>query len=249
MYVFGGHRTPASTRGLARPLFALMALLIAGSGCASVGPAYRRPDVPVPAAWNGGAAADNAATAETAGDLSRWWGRLGDATLTGLIEQALAGSTDLRVVQAKLREARARRDLAGADRFPTVTASASVRRSKDSAESGAGGTNTLYNAGIDASWEPDIFGGTRRAAEGAQADLETSEANLRNTQVSLAAEVALNSVVSLLIAGSPSPEATSQASPKRPSSPTGARRRALSPRWTWSSPGPTANRRARRSLP
>ena len=195
MYVSGGHRIPAaSTRGLARPLFALMSVLIVGAGCAAVGPAYRRPDISVPAAWNGVRAGDNTATAQNAGDLSRWWEQLGDPTLTGLIEQALGGSTDLRVARVKLREARARRSLAGADYFPTVTALASASRTKSSDKTGAGETSSLYVAGFDASWEPDIFGGTRRAAEGAQADLESSEADLRNTQVSLAAEVALNYV-------------------------------------------------------
>ncbi len=195
MYVSGGHRIPAaSTRGLGRPLFALIALLIVGYGCATVGPAYRRPDVSIPAAWNGVRAADNTTTAQKTGDLSKWWVQFGDPTLSDLVEQALAGSTDLRVARAKLREARARRSLAGADFFPTVTASASAGRTKSGRETDSGGTNTLFNAGFDASWEPDIFGGGRRAAEGAQADLESSEADLRNTQVSLAAEVALNYV-------------------------------------------------------
>ena len=195
MYVSGGHRIPAaSTRGLSRPLFALMSVLIVGSGCATVGPAYRRPDISVPAAWNGVRAGDNTATAQNTGDLSRWWVRLGDPTLASLIEQTLAGNTDLRVARAKLREARARRILASADFFPTVTASASASRMRNSAETSSGGTNMLFNAGFDASWEPDVFGGTRRAAEGAQADLESSEADLHNTQVSLVAEVALDYV-------------------------------------------------------
>jgi len=189
------HRRNATPPMIRRPAFiASMAFLILAAGCAAVGPAYRKPDVSIPTAWNAVSASDNATTAETTGDLSRWWRRLGDATLTGLIEQALAGSTDLRVAQAKLREARARRDLANSGFYPTVKATASANRAKNSAESGPGGTNTLYQAGFDASWEPDIFGGTRRAAEAAQADLESSEANLHNTQVSLAAEVALNYV-------------------------------------------------------
>jgi len=173
---------------------ALAAVAILSAGCSMVGPAYRKPDISVPAAWNGVSASDNTTTAETVGELSRWWGRLGDTTLTGLIEQALAGSTDLRTARAKLHESRARRDLAGANRFPTVTASASANRTKSSAEAGSGTTNPLYQAGFDASWEPDIFGRTRRGAEAAQADMETSAANLHNTQVSLAAEVALNYV-------------------------------------------------------
>jgi NodT family efflux transporter outer membrane factor (OMF) lipoprotein len=195
MIVADRHRITAVPPRIRRTaLFASMSLLILAAGCATVGPAYRKPDVSVPAAWNRGLASDNATTAETTGNLSRWWGRLGDATLTGLVEQALAGSTDLRVAQAKLREALARRNLADSNFFPTVTASASANRAKSSAETGPGGTNTLYQAGFDASWEPDIFGGTRRGAEAAQADLESSEANLHNTQVSLAAEVALNYV-------------------------------------------------------
>ena len=100
MYVSGRHRIPAASRGLARSLLALMSVLILGSGCATVGPTYRKPDLSVPAAWNGVRAADNAATARWTGDLSTWWVRLGDPTLTGLIEQALAGSTELRVARA-----------------------------------------------------------------------------------------------------------------------------------------------------
>ncbi len=193
--IAGGHRrtgTSPRARRMARSIS--MSFMILCAGCAAVGPAYRKPDLPIPSAWNGIRAADNAATAETAGDLCRWWRRLGDGTLTGLVEQAVAGSTDLRVARAKLREARARRDLAGSDSFPTVTASGSAGRTTGSAEAGPGGTTTLYHAGFDASWEPDVFGGTRRAVEASQADLEMREAELRNTQVSLAAEVARNYV-------------------------------------------------------
>jgi NodT family efflux transporter outer membrane factor (OMF) lipoprotein len=171
-----------------------MSFLVLCSGCATVGPAYRKPEISIPAAWNAVRAGDNTATAQSSGDLSTWWIRLGDPALTGLIEQALAGSTELRVARARLCEARARRDLAGANYLPTVTASASASRAKSSAETGLGETSMLYQAGFDASWEPDIFGGTRNAVEGAQADQESSEATLYNTQVSLAAEVALNYV-------------------------------------------------------
>jgi NodT family efflux transporter outer membrane factor (OMF) lipoprotein len=127
-------------------------------------------------------------------DLSRWWERLEDPVLSGLIEAALAGSLDVRSAQARLRRARALRAVAGAGRFPAVSASASVRRAKSSEETGGGRTSELYDAGFDARWEPDIFGGVRRGIEAAQADLEASEASLQSTRVSLAAEVALNYV-------------------------------------------------------
>jgi NodT family efflux transporter outer membrane factor (OMF) lipoprotein len=77
-----------------------------------------------------------------------------------------------------------------------VTASAAVGRIRTSGEVGAGRSRTteLYSAGFDASWEPDVFGGTHRGIEAAQADLESSEASLNSTQVSLVSEVAVNYV-------------------------------------------------------
>ncbi len=172
-------------RGFTLPVMILAVL----SGCATVGPDYVRPGLAVAENWSN--APVKAAAAQ---DLSQWWQQLHDPLLSELIEQSLKASPDLRSAQARLREARARRGLAGANQFPSVSASASEIRSKSSAETGSGLTRDLYSAGFDASWEPDIFGGTRRAVEAAQADLEGSEASLHNTRVSLLAEVALNYV-------------------------------------------------------
>jgi len=89
--------------------------------------------------------------------------------------------------RARFREAHALRAAAGADRFPTVSASASARRANGSAQTGSGRTTELCSAALDASWEPDVFGGVRRSIEAAQAELEASAASLQNTRVSLAA--------------------------------------------------------------
>lgn len=170
------------------------ALLLAGlllGGCAAVGPNYQQPETALPAAWSG-AAGDNAGS--SAEDLSEWWKVLKDPTLDQLIGESLAASPDLLTARARLREARARRQLAGAERLPEVTASGSASRSKGSGETGTGTTRNLFSAGLDAGWEPDIFGATRRGIEAAQADLEVSGANLDGVQVSLVAEVALNYV-------------------------------------------------------
>ncbi len=172
----------------------LLLAIMTAMGCATVGPSYRAPELPLPAAWHRAGAADGLTTAVPAGDLSRWWQNLGDPLLTELIEAALAESTDLRSAQARLREARARRSLSGANLFPTLTASVAGSRSKGSAETGSGTTRELYSAGFDAGWEPDVFGGIRRGVEAAQAEQEASEAGLQGVQVSLAAEVALNYV-------------------------------------------------------
>jgi NodT family efflux transporter outer membrane factor (OMF) lipoprotein len=176
---------PLSNRHNALALSLLTAIL---SGCASVGPDYVKPELPLPAHWS---TAQSTASRE---DLAQWWQRLRDPQLSSLIEKAVRLSPDMRSAEAKLREARARRDLAGGNRFPTVSASLSGSRSKSSAATGSGTTANLFSAGFDASWEPDVFGGQRRALEAAQADLQASRANLHDVQVSLAAEVALNYV-------------------------------------------------------
>jgi NodT family efflux transporter outer membrane factor (OMF) lipoprotein len=194
MHIRSQRPAPCSSRKDVR-LGAAASLLLAGlAGCAAVGPDYREPALTLPATWHRSVSSGEAASAESAGNLSRWWQRLDDPTLSALIDRALASSTDLRTAQAKLREARARRALASANLFPTLSASASGSRAKSSAEAGSGAISELYRAGFDAAWEPDVFGGNRRGVEAAQADLESSAARMYATQVSVAAEVALNYV-------------------------------------------------------
>ena len=176
----------------ATPATLLAALLL--TGCAAVGPNYAAPELATPATWRSAAAATVTVAPTAPADLATWWQQLDDPTLTGLVEQALQTSLDLRTAQAKLREARARRALAGAELFPTVSGSADGRRVKASGESGGGGTASRFSAGFDASWELDVFGGVRRGVEAAQANLEASQASLHEVQVSLVAEVGLNYV-------------------------------------------------------
>lgn len=153
-----------------------------------LGPDYVKPDTQAPEQWT------RANSPEPRQDLSQWWQGLNDEQLSSLVEEALQNSPDLHSAQAKLREARARRELASGNRFPTVTASASARGSRSSSANAGYVTSHSYEAGFDASWEADVFGGQRRALEAAEADLAASQASLYDTQVSLAAEVALNYV-------------------------------------------------------
>lgn len=120
--------------------------------------------------------------------LASWWETLGDDGLTSLIERAAQANLDLRQAQAQLREARAQRKIAEAEGAPQVGLSAGAGRTG----SGDGSSSGLYSAGIDASWELDLFGRVQRAQEAAEADLQASEEARRDVLVSVLAEVALN---------------------------------------------------------
>lgn len=173
----------------------LVSAVLGFSACAKVGPDYVVPAVDVPAGWSGlDSAAGPVTSVAEAGDISRWWLVLHDPLLSELMAEALRASPDLRLAQARLREARGRRMVAAAGLFPSVTAGGNARRSEASEEAGNGASTNLFSAGFDADWELDVFGGVRRSLEAAGADLEASAANLYDSRVSLVAEVALNYV-------------------------------------------------------
>lgn len=165
----------------------LLLVAIAAAGCAATTAKPVAPPVAVPGAWQG---ASDEAAAQPAGDLSRWWETLGDGTLTELVEKALFANPDVRTAQSRLRQARAQRGLASIDWLPGVDGTVTAGTSKTAGTS----VRDSYAASLDASWEVDVFGATRKAVSAAQADVEASEASLHNAQVSLAAEVALTYV-------------------------------------------------------
>jgi len=175
---------------LARPgaVAAVVSLVLLLNGCIAPTRAAK-PAITVPPSWN----SVNADTVQSpAGDLSQWWKRFGDDILSDLIGQALKNNTSLRTARANLREARAERNLAAANRFPTVTASLSG--TGNASNSPGGSTGNVLSEGLDASWEPDVFGSYGNALKAARADVGNSEATLQNTLVSLVAEVALDYV-------------------------------------------------------
>ncbi len=170
-----------------RPAVVLVAAVVGVilSGCSSWAPQHAPlPSVTVPAAWSVG---DGVAPGGAADSLAQWWVRLGDAQLTALIAQALQFNTSVRMAQGALVQARAQLDVQAARLVPSLGTSASVQRSR-----AANSTNNTFQAGFDASWEPDVFGRVRSGVNASQADARAAEASLADVQVSLAAEVAVN---------------------------------------------------------
>lgn len=121
-----------------------------------------------------------------------WWTAFEDPTLDELERRALAGNLDLRVAVARVREARALFRETRLDEFPRVTASAGYADSRTPQPAGPPLTDSTWQAGFDAGWEIDLFGRVRRQVEAARADVGAAEADLRDAQVLVAAEVARN---------------------------------------------------------
>jgi outer membrane protein, multidrug efflux system len=161
-------------------------------GCATVGPDYTRPEISTPKKWRTDLKTNPAQGPGDSRTMADWWTTLNDPTLTSLIQRALKDNLDLKDARSRVREARARRGISAAERFPTLDAGGSAKSSRSSEDTGSGERRELYAAGFDANWELDLFGGVRRSIEAAQADLETSQEDYRDVMVSLLAEVALN---------------------------------------------------------
>lgn len=171
------------------------------AGC-TVTPDYHPPNIDLPARWN---AAPQAAFSANAAGVP-WWIAFNDPVLDSLIERAVQANPDLQLTEARLREARARRGVASAALAPSLDAKASYARQRDSqnapgpvlvtpegqVESRTGQPEDLFQAGFDATWEIDLFGGRRRAVEAAQADQDAAAHERGAVLLTLLAEVARN---------------------------------------------------------
>jgi multidrug efflux system outer membrane protein len=167
-------------------------LALACAGC-TVGPDYKKPDMPVPAQFR-------AAQTAPAADLSSWWTQFNDAELQSLVARALKSNIDLQTAASRVREARQQEIIAGAAGLPQVNANAIAAHLHSGGDPAAaftgqpptsGGTDIkLYSAGFDASWEIDVFGGVRRSVEQAEANSEAARWALHDAEVTLTAEVA-----------------------------------------------------------
>ncbi|MEH3035501.1 MAG: efflux transporter outer membrane subunit [Sphingomonas adhaesiva] len=160
------------------------------AGC-TVGPDYAGPPATAADAVTRGTFVRGAQAAPVP-PVARWWETLGDATLTALVDDALAHSPTIDQATARLREAQAKLGQQRTAALPSASANATVLNARVPGIGGGGGSTdlTFYNAGLNASWEPDLFGGTRRGTEQAKANVGARVADLADAQVLLSAQVA-----------------------------------------------------------
>ncbi len=167
------------------PLLGTAVIILLMAGCAAVGPDYSKPVMPVPDSWH--TKLQDGLSAGQPRRLAHWWTVFHDPVLSKLIKRATARNLDLKKARTRLLEARARRTMSRSAIFPALNTSGSITKNRANNRE----TN-LYNAGFDAGWELDIFGGVRRSVEAATADLQADREDLRDILVSLLAEVCQN---------------------------------------------------------
>jgi NodT family efflux transporter outer membrane factor (OMF) lipoprotein len=215
-------------RWLALTCFATMVL--AGSGCITtgpmewvrnsfkVGPNYHKPPAPVAQEW---IAAKDAQVQSR--HLDDWWQVFDDPALNALVVSAFSQNVSLRIVGARVLEARAQLAIAQGTLFPQIQQAtgqysrtglsqnmannpAALNALLASLPGSAAGATTLspgsiprnffstWSAGFNLSWELDFWGRFRRSIESANASLEASVENFDDALVTLLADVATNYV-------------------------------------------------------
>jgi multidrug efflux system outer membrane protein len=166
--------------------FFLPSLLVLALAACAVGPDYKTP-VTAPAVVQSSVQGNY----DRSHIESVWWAQFDDPILNQLVSQSMTGNRDLRVAFQRLQASRAIRDQVAYTQMPIITSGVDAQLGKGQQP----GTTTKrvnterYDAGLDMSWEIDLFGHIQRQIESADADQQAAEADLFQLQISITAEL------------------------------------------------------------
>ena len=170
--------------GLRRAAVAGVALAL--SAC-SLGPAYRRPSIPPPPAWQ-----TPAATAMPQGWPSAdWWSGFHSAELAGLIAAGKSANDDLAAAIARVREADAQVRISSAPLLPALDGTGSGSRQRQI--SPTSGSALLYNefaAGLNATYQLDFWGENRAIRSAALASANASRYDRETVELTVMSDIA-----------------------------------------------------------
>ena len=162
---------------------------LALAACAA-GPDYVAPLPPTPAASGPFLSAEAGVVTPTPLPAD-WWRLYNDPVLDTLVADALAANTDVRQASGRIERARAALRGARADRLPSTGISAApayARVSEAEAPGGGDREGFVFDAGLDLSYEVDLFGRVGRGIEAARADIETAQADADTVRVMVVAD-------------------------------------------------------------
>ena len=166
---------------LSRRLLPLVAAL-ALAGCASVSqslpelpaaPAFKEQGAPPQAGWTQALPAEAQARGQ-------WWLAFADPALNALVDKATLDNQSIQAAAARLAEARALARSANAERLPQLGLGAGATRGAGLDKASGTRPATLVNAGLNLSYEVDLFGRISQAADASRLDAEGREALLQH---------------------------------------------------------------------
>ncbi|MBO9560563.1 MAG: efflux transporter outer membrane subunit [Caulobacter sp.] len=174
------------------------AALLAGSvallaGCASVPHLGAEPMAKPAASY---AVTQSFAAPDGNWPSDQWWTAYGDAQLDGLVTEALAGAPSLAEAEARVRRAQSFAEQSGAVLKPQLAAEASVMETKQSLNQGVPsafvphGWREVGRAGLDLSWQLDLFGKNRALLAAATSEVEAARADAALARLRLSTGVA-----------------------------------------------------------
>ena len=172
-----------------------LAVLLLG-GC-MVGPDYKKPSVPMTAAFK---ETDGWKVAQPSDHLPKghWWQIFGDPELQALVEEVSAANQNLKIAEARLREARAMVRFNRAALFPTISAglgASSIRESNNRpflSPKVSLGNSGDFLLSLDLSYEIDLWGRVRRTVAAARQEAQATAADLETARLSLQTELVVD---------------------------------------------------------
>ncbi|MBW2429248.1 MAG: efflux transporter outer membrane subunit [Deltaproteobacteria bacterium] len=184
-------------KSIATTILGLLILSLVIGGCTMVGPDYVKPAAPEQEQW---LESEDPKIKSKEADFSDWWTVFSDPVLNELIQAAYQQNLPLQIAGLRIYEARAQLGIAFGFQYPQTQqglGSASLNQVSKNAPNVAAADRyySVYDIGLDAAWELDVWGKFRRSVQTGVASLEASIADYDDILVSLTSEVARTYIV------------------------------------------------------
>jgi NodT family efflux transporter outer membrane factor (OMF) lipoprotein len=177
-------------------LFGLASLALALSAC-QVGHDFHSPSSTAQVDWLPTQGEQAPSRPQATPINARWWEVFNDPLLSSLVDRATATNLDVKIAANRLEQSRAARQVVAGDRLPGVSAGMGYQRARNSSDglndpSGNSGKSAfnLWDGGVDASWEVDLWGRVKREVEAADANVAVSDNDRRGVLLAIQAQTA-----------------------------------------------------------
>ncbi|MGE8484324.1 MAG: efflux transporter outer membrane subunit [Pseudomonas sp.] len=178
---------------LTRPGPLLLMVALALGGCVRLGPDFQAPGEAWTKLWSS-PALEQASQRRLNPDVRQWWQVFADPVLDGLIAEADAHNSNLKIAGLRVMEARARLGMAQSGRYPQLQQASAESLYFNRRQSGGSNPQDSHfwqhSVGFDVGWELDFWGRFSRAIESSDASYFAAQANYEDVLVLLRAQVA-----------------------------------------------------------